>query len=900
MSVNFGIVREITPRKPRNLFETLHPSLWAIIIASGLDNDLRDLYSLMGTNLYLKSLVPMCITHLTLPCCIPLAHLSALSRRFPHVDSMDFGGCIHAPRMLMIGNEADTKENETDETAFADTSFDMLNLYGCGQLSSSFLVSLIRPSIQKCTLTHLVLGGCMSKLTDELLRKLLEFPQEPAIVIPHVQDKIPTPQPTHITPPQHTIIDVSESPPTTLASQPSPQPFNPDQSQLLDEAGQNVVFVVRPPNSAQLTGRNTPVFYRPKPKHLPFRTSLSSSSNILTPYAYPPPQTSIPLSYGMLYSPPLPVQTTSPRPFSAHRFTPQPTNDTHEKTPESATIGHRKFNTPSPVPSLFYKTQSPQLVPPHSIRHLNLADGFKLTDKSAHLIATSLPNLEILFLGDCYGMTADGLTEIVSSCHQLKALSVDRCRCNSTVLQTIAKNCPQLMCLITGYISTNDLRCLASGCPQLKVLRLSYGNVLRCTRQTAMILSRLPNLQCLELSTNDSLSDFVDALCVDWEQMDVNEEDEDLLDRDGNAINPAERLAYYEVAAEDVLDERVRALLDDETNEDDVTTLRHIVEMQFDEEKRTLTNRMLKSQAQERCFERLLKEATQYEDRVPTPSPTGMKTMRYEDRDSPFTPPHASPTNISFPRPKNLMSRLSYLSFRDGLLTQDGLLHLALNGYNLQFLSFAGSVTFGEGRNNEHTPPSYLHSPLYSFAKYLRSDVGMQVFEFPRHIPLLHVEAFIHGAGENKQYDTVWKHVQRITLVDSEIDDRTLLSLLALFPFLTTIQLRDCPNIHPTVFVPSHYGTFSTVRQLDLFNSEKCTNNNLTELLLNPSVLPSLQRLFISSNTPCTEQAQTRSQNSSTPRCDFLPQQRPFLRVYKRSSCECFGDEGFQRGNHWW
>ncbi|KAH7832059.1 uncharacterized protein MONOS_387 [Monocercomonoides exilis] len=664
----------LTPSS-NSLLDSLPQELWTMIVASGIDEDLCNIYNLMLVNKKMKELIPLCVSSLNITCCFPLSYLEKLSIRFPYVTSIDFGGCIHTPLLRCVGTykELLTKYNDQNPFPFSNHYLQSLNFYGCNNISPDFILSLAKPSIMNGTLRHLILGGCLRNLTDTLLTMLFENAMIPSCNSPPSDSPSPalsrfyTPVSSFSTPDLPSAISSStRSPtkPTTVSFVFHPPGSSPSVSSVFSTA--NALSNKTPPTTSQETPftlsfssaeRSDPVsgcFVNPSfinaksPVPVSFSSpsasadnlaqqenfkSVLSCSNLSQPQksdqvasanifpsssfpqilgtATPSPQTSSSASVSSL--PPTFSSAPSPSHSSSKSYSPSFTSISHLHHPKPVKVpfgirlnlsddtrgsqfSYTPFNTSQMSPSIyssspaavqvvaphvaspsmefsftappsylqstaapssissaliassiqsskspsitsqqkpaqlnhtnslffpshpFFLTPSPQLMPSFTLRELNIADGYRLTDRSAFAIASHCPLLEILFMADCYAISEKGLCAIVEGCKHLKALSLERCGVTSKVISYIALHCKDLECLIIDHITSREVGRIVAGCEQLKVLRLSYGNVLLSSSETARLLSGLKDLSCLELSSNGALDDLVNGLCVEWGQ----------------------------------------------------------------------------------------------------------------------------------------------------------------------------------------------------------------------------------------------------------------------------------------------------------------------------------------------------------------------------------------------
>ena len=137
------------------------------------------------------------------------------------------------------------------------------------------------------------------------------------------------------------------------------------------------------------------------------------------------------------------------------------------------------------------------------IVELTLKSLHDLTDSALQSIAQHLPQLELLVLDDCIGITNVGVSKLVRSCTALKEIDLRFSPVGGAAVAAIANNCPLLHTLylatthlLTGTSHFTDtqldegIAALARGCPVLRHLDLSRATI------TDAALSSLASGEC--------------------------------------------------------------------------------------------------------------------------------------------------------------------------------------------------------------------------------------------------------------------------------------------------------------------------------------------------------------------------------------------------------------------
>ena len=137
------------------------------------------------------------------------------------------------------------------------------------------------------------------------------------------------------------------------------------------------------------------------------------------------------------------------------------------------------------------------------IVELTLKSLHDFTDSALQSIAQHLPQLELLVLDDCIGITNVGVSKLVRSCTALKKIDLRFSPVGGAAVAAIANNCPLLHTLYlatrgTSHLLTNGpdtqldegIAALARGCPVLRHLDLSRATI------TDAALSSLASGEC--------------------------------------------------------------------------------------------------------------------------------------------------------------------------------------------------------------------------------------------------------------------------------------------------------------------------------------------------------------------------------------------------------------------
>ena len=133
-----------------------------------------------------------------------------------------------------------------------------------------------------------------------------------------------------------------------------------------------------------------------------------------------------------------------------------------------------------------------------AIVELTLKSLHDFTDSALLSIAQHLPQLELLVLDDCIGITNVGVSKLVRSCTALKKIDLRFSPVGGAAVAAIANNCPLLHTL---YLATREeeepdtqldegIAALARGCPVLRHLDLSRATI------TDAALSSLASGEC--------------------------------------------------------------------------------------------------------------------------------------------------------------------------------------------------------------------------------------------------------------------------------------------------------------------------------------------------------------------------------------------------------------------
>lgn len=130
--------------------------------------------------------------------------------------------------------------------------------------------------------------------------------------------------------------------------------------------------------------------------------------------------------------------------------------------------------------------------------YLSLKGCCCLPDFTFRLISQNLPDLEQLYLDDCFGVTNETMIEIFINCPKLTHVSVSS-QLNSEAVLTLAEHCPHLKLLNISHCEAVDaLAELFQKCTQLENINISNCPL---TDRHLMYLSKLSNLKHIYLNS---------------------------------------------------------------------------------------------------------------------------------------------------------------------------------------------------------------------------------------------------------------------------------------------------------------------------------------------------------------------------------------------------------------
>lgn len=148
--------------------------------------------------------------------------------------------------------------------------------------------------------------------------------------------------------------------------------------------------------------------------------------------------------------------------------------------------------------------------------YLSLKGCCCLPDSAFRLISQHLPDLQQLYLDDCFAVTNETMIEIFINCSKLTHVSVSS-HLNSKAVLTLASHCPGLKLLHISYCEAVDaLAELFQKCKQLENINISNCPL---TDQHLMHLSKLSNLKHIYLNSVNMSSNAAKEIAKNCTQL---------------------------------------------------------------------------------------------------------------------------------------------------------------------------------------------------------------------------------------------------------------------------------------------------------------------------------------------------------------------------------------------
>lgn len=116
---------------------------------------------------------------------------------------------------------------------------------------------------------------------------------------------------------------------------------------------------------------------------------------------------------------------------------------------------------------------SPCSVANAQIKSLNLAQNRSLGNESIKHYATLCPNLQMLDLSNCEGITEEGVFEVLKRCPEIRYLGLNQCIGIKTFLVDFELSNLEVLCARGSGIDDSGLALIGNRCPQLLQLDLT-------------------------------------------------------------------------------------------------------------------------------------------------------------------------------------------------------------------------------------------------------------------------------------------------------------------------------------------------------------------------------------------------------------------------------------------